>query len=359
MSDAAPLVSAIVPVYNTGAYLRECLDSLLSQTLRELEVVCVDDGSTDDSAKILEEYRAKDARVVVVTQANAGVSAARNNGVAHAGGKYVCFVDSDDRVSREFCAKTSEVAEKYGADVTRFYSRRELRKTCKRFAAAKRLVGESLKPFYDSPTLDERRLFVYLSGFHACWSCLYRREFWLEHQLQFPIGIRLSEDTYVNYAAFSKAKRVAFFEDSLYYWRKREGSASHPAANAKLGSYADTFKTYRMAREMFTRDQTTAELRRPLDEIFAYMQRNIQVPLSKQERALWRENVESSLDAELIATATASGSLPTSVRQFWLGLYGKTLVARLVGRAISGVFVGMRRAEAFFKRRFVAPLRSR
>lgn len=356
---AEPLVSAIVPVYNTGAYLRECLDSLLSQTLREIEIVCVDDGSTDDSATILEEYRAKDPRVVVVRQANAGVSAARNNGAVHSSGKYVCFVDSDDRVSPEFCAKTSSIAERYNADVTRFYTRRELKKTRQRFAGARALSAETLKPCYDSPTVDERRLFVYMSGFHACWSCLYRREFWLNAGISFPVGIRVSEDTYVNYAACAKAQRFAFFEDSLYYWRKRAGSASHPRDNAALGSYADTFATYRMAKELFSENAETTALREPLAEIFAYMQRNIQVPLCRSERALWRKLVDQEFDETLREAFTRRGALPLSVRQFWLGLYGGGGFTRALGRIISGFFHALRRSEAFFKYYVVRPLRKR
>lgn len=92
------LISVIVPVYNTAPWLRRCLDSLLNQTYRELEIICVNDGSTDNSAEILEEYAAKDQRIVVIHQENAGVSAARNVALREARGAYVAFLDSDDSV---------------------------------------------------------------------------------------------------------------------------------------------------------------------------------------------------------------------------------------------------------------------
>lgn len=92
----APLVSVIVPVYNTSAYLRECLDSLLAQTYRELEILCVNDGSTDNSPAILEEYAARDSRIRVITQENAGLGAARNAALDAATGEWVVCVDSDD-----------------------------------------------------------------------------------------------------------------------------------------------------------------------------------------------------------------------------------------------------------------------
>ena len=89
-------VSVIIPVYNTENYLRECLDSVLAQTLREIEVICVDDGSTDNSLNILKEYQNKDTRIVVLTQENRSAGAARNYGLSIAKGKYLSFLDSDD-----------------------------------------------------------------------------------------------------------------------------------------------------------------------------------------------------------------------------------------------------------------------
>ena len=89
-------ISVILPVYNVEKYLRQCLDTIIGQTLKEIEILCVDDGSTDNSAKILEEYAQKDQRVKVFTQKNAGAGAARNLGLRHASGKYLSFQDSDD-----------------------------------------------------------------------------------------------------------------------------------------------------------------------------------------------------------------------------------------------------------------------
>ncbi len=94
----APAISIIVPVYNVAPFLSACLDSLLAQTLRDFECICVNDGSTDDSPQILARYAQRDARIQVVTQANQGLSAARNTGMRHAAGVYLCFIDSDDYV---------------------------------------------------------------------------------------------------------------------------------------------------------------------------------------------------------------------------------------------------------------------
>ncbi|WP_270312668.1 glycosyltransferase family 2 protein [Ligilactobacillus agilis] len=97
-----PLVSVIIPVYNVEKYLRRCLDSVLKQTYRQLEIILVDDGSTDSSGKIVDEYAKKDARIVVIHQENGGLSNARNHGIDIATGEYLTFIDSDDYVVEDY-----------------------------------------------------------------------------------------------------------------------------------------------------------------------------------------------------------------------------------------------------------------
>ena len=94
-----PLISIVIPVYNAEKYLRACLDSVLAQTYKNWEAICVNDGSSDNSAKILEEYAAKDARFHIINQQNSGVSTARNTGLRQTTGKYIYFMDADDIVS--------------------------------------------------------------------------------------------------------------------------------------------------------------------------------------------------------------------------------------------------------------------
>ena len=107
----APLVSVIVPVYNTAPWLRRCLDSICAQIYRNLEILCVNDGSTDNSAEILAEYAAKDARIKVIEQQNAGVSAARNKATAMALGEWVSYVDSDDWLEPDILEKVVALIE--------------------------------------------------------------------------------------------------------------------------------------------------------------------------------------------------------------------------------------------------------
>ena len=110
-------VSIIVPVYNVEKYLRKCLDSLINQTLKDIEIICVNDGSKDNSPKILEEYAKKDNRIIVINQENAGLSVARNSGIDIAKGEYIGFVDSDDWVDLDFFEKLYYSATSNDADI--------------------------------------------------------------------------------------------------------------------------------------------------------------------------------------------------------------------------------------------------
>lgn len=117
----APKVSVIIPVYNVEQYLRECLDSVVNQTFRDIEIICIDDGSTDSSGTILDEYASKDSRFVTLRQANAGQAAARNKALDIARGEYVLFVDSDDRIDLDLIEKTYSVAVSSGSELVMFY----------------------------------------------------------------------------------------------------------------------------------------------------------------------------------------------------------------------------------------------
>lgn len=117
IAQETPLVSIVVPVYQVKEYIGECVESLLAQTYTNLEILLVDDGSTDGSGAICDEYAARDSRVRVVHQENQGLSAARNTGIEHARGECLAFVDSDDVVMNEFIEKLYELLEKYQADI--------------------------------------------------------------------------------------------------------------------------------------------------------------------------------------------------------------------------------------------------
>ena len=111
-------ISVVVPVYNVEAYLERCLDSLINQTLSDIEIICVNDGSTDSSPEKLEEFAKKDSRIKIINQENGGLSAARNTGIEAATGEYIGFVDSDDYVDLDFYEKLYNAATSHNADIS-------------------------------------------------------------------------------------------------------------------------------------------------------------------------------------------------------------------------------------------------
>lgn len=112
-----PKVSIIMPVYNVEKYLKKCLNSLINQTLDDIEIICVNDGSTDNSDKILQEFAQKDSRIKILTQSNKGQSVARNLAIENANGEYLGFVDSDDWVDLDYFEKLYNIAIKYDCDI--------------------------------------------------------------------------------------------------------------------------------------------------------------------------------------------------------------------------------------------------
>ena len=209
--------SVIIPVYNVEKYLRECLDSVTRQTLNDIEVICVDDGSTDGSLKILQEYTEKDKRIKVVSQQNKGAGTARNRGLTLAKGKYLYFMDSDDYCDKELLKKTVDMAEETGADIVAFhyYVFDEQGNMEKRNGYQKGKVPAVQKVISYRDLPDCIMSFINPTP----WNKLYRRSF-VENA-----GIRFEEISSTNDITFAgvsvaMAEKVALLNENLLYYRK-------------------------------------------------------------------------------------------------------------------------------------------
>lgn len=204
--------SIIIPVYNVEQYLRACLDSVLAQTFSDWEAVCVNDGSTDGSLSVLEEYEKKDHRLRIISQPNGGLSAARNTGLAAAQGDYVVFVDSDDWVEPMMLIRLAEEVD--NEDMVCFACRKS------DSGATDKLVSEQGDgwSYYNRHALEHREV-----PFVCVWQRCYRREFLEENYLRFREGI-LHEDNEFTPRACFKAKSIKTIPDVLYNYRMRPGS---------------------------------------------------------------------------------------------------------------------------------------
>lgn len=218
-------VSVIIPVYNAEKYLRQCLDSVLGQTLREIEVICVDDGSTDSSLAIIREYAAKAPRLRLLTQPNSGAGAARNLGIENANGEYIAFVDADDWVERRYCESLYASAEKYSADVTVCNAQRVDAKTGKNLPSEWMLKEKYIPSASFSPLEIKKYIFQFTYG--QVWDKLFRTGFLNAHKLRFPT-LRAAEDTSFAYIALLEARKIAVCPEILLNYRVNvDGSTSN------------------------------------------------------------------------------------------------------------------------------------
>ena len=214
--------SIIIPIYNAGTYLRECLNSVLAQdSPSEWEGILVDDGSTDGSSAICDEYTAKDARFRVIRQANAGVGSARNAGLDAAAGEFVLFLDSDDLWHKDLLSSMDQVPSE--TDITEFEFE-SLYKTAVRPAE-----NLSMPPGTDE-TGDEwlgRLLKAGQWPESMVWKRMWRREFLLSHDLSFNPAYVCAEDLDFTMAAVSCAQKMQYSDKILYTYRVRSSSLSH------------------------------------------------------------------------------------------------------------------------------------
>ncbi len=210
-----PSVSVIVPVYNVEKYLPCCLESLMNQTLQNIEIICIDDGSKDSSPAIIDDYALRSSKIKAVHVKNGGVSRARNTALCMAQGDYIGFVDSDDYVSPEMFSTLLEYARESGASIVQC----SYDKASRRTSEVKTLqeAAEIVTAFMDYDITN------------AVWDKLYRRD--VIDKIRFPEDLKFAEDFEFNAHALIKAERVTIIPDSLLFYTERDESESHHPIN--------------------------------------------------------------------------------------------------------------------------------
>lgn len=219
MQEQTPDISVIVPVYNAEATLVRCLQSLTSGMMQALEIICVNDGSTDSSLDILEQWKQADSRIKVFSQPNAGVSAARNLGLQHVSGRYLAFVDSDDEVTPDYLSNLLAIAVQYNADLV----------VCGHQYVSTERKSSVTPPFCHMPQMTPGELSSLPPS--VC-SHLYATRVIQQPEgvVQFPLSIRYGEDTAFHYALFPHCRNVVQCSETGYIIHYTEGSSNSRAA---------------------------------------------------------------------------------------------------------------------------------
>lgn len=221
---AEPKISVIIPIYNTAEYLPRCLDSILHNTYQNLEIICVNDGSTDDSAAILDRYAALDPRLVVVSKINEGVSAARNTGLDTATGDFIAFIDSDDWVHPQFFELLICAERIHNADCV---------------ICGVNIVNEQNRQteHYDKAVVTATDIHSVMAdkfGRTNIWGRIYKKS--LINQIRFPVGIQIAEDTVFNLNVLCAKDSINIIRigEKLYYYFQHANSTVKTVPNTLI-----------------------------------------------------------------------------------------------------------------------------
>ena len=239
------MISVIIPVYNAKGTINRCLDSVLNQIYKNVEVICVDDESTDESLNICRDYQKSDSRVKIVEQKNGGVAAARNAGLEIAQGEYVTFIDQDDWLELGTYIKLVELAKNYNADmVVCNYSKDSTSESQKM---------ENVEPIQRIiKSRDELIKYAFYRekyrGFAAfVWNKLFRREMLVENGIIFDDSLKRGDDVLFYATVATVAQTTVYVDESFYHYVQREDSITHTKNAQNLDRLADILIGYERA----------------------------------------------------------------------------------------------------------------
>lgn len=306
-----PLVSIIIPVFNVEPYLRDCLESVVNQSMRSIEIICVNDGSWDGSLAILRQYAENDSRIIIIDKVNEGQAVARNLALAIASGTYIAFVDSDDHIDRDLCLKAIELAEETHCDFLLFdyMPFQDLNEITQKMKQPSSLSAISLS---DKNTI--------LCGMGVVWTKFVRSDFLREQQIRFPVGI-IYEDILVHWQIVVLAKRIAILPERLYHYRV-QASATTQRTDWKIvdrivvldlvREFLDSHHILETYQDLFLRLQL---------ESYCTVHDSIDAPHRSRVKAL----IEDRLENDHWKYLASSKPLPWRVRAFYQAIGGSIL----------------------------------
>ena len=212
-----PKVSIVVPIFNAEKYMSKCIDSILNQSLEDIEIILVNDGSTDNSAMIADNYKSKDLRVKVIHQENSGPSVARNNGIKLATGKYIGFLDSDDYIEKDMYKKLFSMADNKNIQVS-MCAYKEIHIYDDTSIVVKTKLIEN-KVYYKEDICKEIISTFCKSdnyGFYSLWNKIYLREWLIESEIKLDVNRDHGEDWWFNINVLSKIDSFIYTNEPLY-----------------------------------------------------------------------------------------------------------------------------------------------
>ncbi len=215
------MISIIVPIYKVEKFINKCVDSIIAQTFKEIEIILVDDGSPDNCPQIVEEYAGKYENVKAIHKENGGLIAARKSGVEIATGEYVCFVDGDDWLEPDMYANIADAIEKHNPDcvITQFYYSYEERDEVSEYKLSQELYTREDLEKEVFPTMLFNGTFYSFGIYPCCWTKVFKKEILEKHIYDVDDRIRMGEDIAFTYPCLIDCQSVAFIDKPLYHYR--------------------------------------------------------------------------------------------------------------------------------------------
>ncbi len=239
-----PKVSIVIPVYNVEKYLRKCLNSVVNQTLKDIEIICVNDGSKDCSLQILEEYAKKDPRIKIITKENSGYGNSMNRGFDLASGEYVGIIESDDYAELDMFEKLYKKAKTNNLDVVKsgffYYYSNPVEKNIENPIGSKIMCSRVFCPVTDFKAVAEQVEFFNIKP--SIWSAIYKRDFIRKNKIRFNETPGASfQDTSFNFKVWCCAKRVSLMEECFLHYRQ-DNEASSINSPGKVYCISDEYQ---------------------------------------------------------------------------------------------------------------------
>ncbi|WP_417898971.1 glycosyltransferase [Bacillus haimaensis] len=341
-------VSIIIPVFNAEKFISFCIESLIKQTLRECEFIFINDGSSDKSKYLIEEYRKLDPRIILYNQNNQGVSAARNEGLRRASGSYVGFVDADDFVEIDMFEKLYNVAISQNSDLLMSNLECEIE-------GHKVVISP---PFPDNKILDEEFIqdevlpyYLMTDDLNSTCNKLYRKELIDKYNLEFPVKVALGEDSLFNMSFLSRASNCLYLNYTGYHYREVKGSATRNIIEKDYFKNAIEVYKREIPKEIFNEGdfgklkkyKAIKLIESVLSYIHLYFSPNTEISFIKRyyyiKRMLKNDSIKNSLliykDEKKLEIGRYEKILLTFIKlNFTLGLYGITAYSRFRNRKL-------------------------
>lgn len=300
------LISIIVPVYNVEKYLNKCIDSILNQTYRNIEVILVDDGSPDNCGKICDEYAMKDKRVKVIHIENKGVSNARNVGVENSTGQYIGFVDADDILFKKMYEKLLNEAVKEDADIVQcnycyLFEDGTTKPMIRKIKTKKVEKEQKITAFFDGDIYPLVATKLFKSS--------------LLNDIRFDINLKIGEDRLFMHECCLKALKIALLEDVYYYYFQRQTSVMHVFSMRQFDD--DTYVSQLFLNQYKNNEYICA----PLEYRIIFQSLNLICELLNEQKELHRFfDVREKL-VQYKKTALLSKKIPIKMKAYILGLW--------------------------------------